>query len=97
MPKISNTVYSRHILNKPRYESVFFIIRVCSEIPYITLLGTVITLAEHEASILLGDNAAAHSNHILMFGRNMLWSYSRVNRSFFWDPTAHENECSRFR
>jgi len=57
MPKISNTVYSNHILNKPRHESVFFIPRVFSGIPYITLLGTVITLVEYEASILLGDNA----------------------------------------
>jgi hypothetical protein len=67
MPKISNTVYRKHILNKPKHESVFFILKVCSGIPYITLLGTVIKLAEYEASILLGDDAATHSNHILMF------------------------------
>lgn len=84
MPTVSNTVYSRHILNKPRHESVFFILRVSSEIPSTTLLGTV-KLVEFEASIRLGDDDATHSYHILMFGRNMLQSYSRVNRSFFWD------------
>lgn len=63
IPKISNTVYSKHLLNKP----VFFILRVCSGIPYITLLGAVIKLVEYEASILLGDDAATYSNHILMF------------------------------
>jgi hypothetical protein len=95
MPTISNTVYSRHILNKPRHESVFFILRISSGIPYITLLGTV-KLVESEASIPLGDDNATHSYHILMFGRNMLRSYSRVNRSFFWDLMTLGYECSMF-
>jgi hypothetical protein len=66
MPTISSSVYSKHILNIPRHESVFFILRVCSGIPYVTLLGTV-KLVEFEVSILVGDDVATHSNHILMF------------------------------
>ena len=92
MPKISNTVCNKHILTKP----VFFALRVCSGIPYITWLGTAIKLVQYEASTLLADDAATHSNHILMFWRNVLWSYSRVNRLFFWDLMAHGDECSRF-
>lgn len=66
MPTINGTVYSKHILNKPRHESVFLILTVCSGFPYVTLLGTV-KLVEFEDSILLGDDAPTCSNHILTF------------------------------
>jgi hypothetical protein len=66
MPTICDTVHSKHILNKPRYESVFLILRVCSRILYTALLGTA-ELVEFEASTLLGDDTATHGNQVLMF------------------------------